>query len=187
METFLALLRSWSETHNLIGRNEFGRIWERHVQDSLALLPLLPPAPAPVIDLGSGAGFPGLVIALAEPERPVTLVEAVRRKAGFLTHAAGTLGVKVTVRPARIEAQPPEAFGAVTARALAPLSTLLGLSQRFFGGDTVGLFPKGREAATEVAAAQDAFSFEARLAPGAAAEGAIVVVQNLCAKERTSC
>lgn len=178
LETFVALCAEWGNTHNLIGRHEFGRIWTRHVLDSLALVPLV--AGRTVIDLGSGAGFPGLVIALTAPGCEVTLVESVRRKAAFLSHVAGATGVNVKVRCARIEAQPNEVFDTVTARALAPLSTLLHLSGRFFGTETVGLFPKGKEAATECDAARQAHRFEATLAPSRTdPDAAIVVVRHL--------
>lgn len=176
LETFVGLLSAWGRTHNLIGRNEFGRIWSRHVMDSLALIAHA--NDGALIDLGSGAGFPGLVIAIAQPERPVTLVESVQRKAAFLTHAARACGARVTVRAARIEALPAEPFPTVTARALAPLSTLLALSERFFGAGTVGLFPKGREAATEVEEARAHHAFTAALAPSRTdPEAAIVIVR----------
>lgn len=178
LETFVALLREWGKTHNLIGRHEFDRIWTRHVLDSLALAPLL--NDGALIDLGSGAGFPGLVLALTQPDRRVTLVESSRRKAGFLSHVAGVTGVPVTVRPARIEAQPDEVFPNVSARALAPLSTLLTLSARFFGTETVGLFPKGREAATELSDAQTRHAFDAELVKSATdPDAAVIVVRHL--------
>lgn len=177
METFVGLLGEWGGKTNLLGGREFGRVWSRHVRNSLQLRDL---AAGSLMDLGSGGGFPGMVLALADPDRRVTLVESNRKKAGFLAHVAGVTGANVTVRPVRIEAMPVAPSPVVSARALAPLATMLPLAARFFGDDTVGLFPKGKEAANEVEAARRVASFSAELCPSVSdGEAAIVIVRHL--------
>ena len=137
-------LERWQARMNLVGRGTLGDLWRRHMLDSSQLLPLIPPAARRLIDLGSGAGFPGLVLAiLGVPE--VHLVEADARKCAFLGEAARLAGAaNVTVHNRRIEAMPAEPFAVVTARALAPLPDLLKLARRFAGPGTVYLFLRGR-------------------------------------------
>lgn len=178
LETFLICLRRWGATHNLIGANEFSRLWERHVLDSLSLLPH---AKGSVLDLGSGAGFPGMMLALADPSLSVTLLESNKRKAAFLAYAAAATGVSATVRPVRIETEPARPFATVTARALAPLPRLLALSHRFFDTETVGLFLKGREADKELRDAEQCFAFDARVHPGFVGDTVVVRVTGLAA------
>lgn len=121
--------------------------------DSAQLQLFVPKSAQSLIDLGSGAGFPGLVLAiLGVPE--VELVEADSRKAAFLREAARITAASVTIRPCRIAAVPPHAVDVVTARALAPLDRLLDLAQPFVGPGTVCLFPKGERAAQELTLAR---------------------------------
>ncbi len=143
-------LGRWQARINLVGRDTLGDLWRRHMLDSAQLLPLLPHGARRLIDLGSGAGFPGLVLAvLGVPE--VHLVEADARKCAFLREAARLADVaNVTIHNRRIEAMPAETFDVVTARALAPLPELLMLARRFAGPATVYLFPKGRGLAEEL-------------------------------------
>lgn len=141
---YAEVLEHWQTRINLIGRGTLKDLWRRHMLDSGQLLPLIPPGARRLIDLGSGAGFPGLVLAiLGVPE--VHLVEADARKCAFLREAVRRVGaVNVTIHNRRIEAMPAESFDVVTARALAPLPDLLTLAQRFAGLGTVYLFPRGR-------------------------------------------
>jgi 16S rRNA (guanine527-N7)-methyltransferase len=143
-----ALLR-WQSKINLVAPATLPDLWRRHMLDSAQLLPLLPAGARRLIDLGSGAGFPGLVLAiLGVPE--VHLVEADARKCAFLREAARLTWADVTIHTRRIEAMPPEPFDVVTARALAPLPKLLTLARRFAGPGTIFLFPKGRAVAEEL-------------------------------------
>lgn len=159
LETFVAACREWGRVTNLVSAEDRDRLWQRHVLDSLQLLPLSDGAGPDWIDLGSGGGFPGLVVAIARRDTRMTLVESNRKKASFLLHAAGRSGASVRVEARRIEALAPKPHDVVSARALAPLDRLLDLSARFFGEDTVGLFPKGRDADKEVAMARTRFTF----------------------------
>jgi len=153
LRDFLALLRRWNTRINLVAQQEPEILWQRHVLDSLQLLPLMPETPGPLIDLGSGAGFPGLMLAAASG-RTAHLIEADRRKAAFLIEAARTLGLThTTIHPTRIEATtlPPAAI--LTARALAPLDQLLPHAHRLLAPGGVALFPKGRTVDQELTAA----------------------------------
>lgn len=153
LEAFLDLLLRWNARINLVAERDPAAIRSRHIADSLQLLPLLPAGDAPIGDLGSGGGFPGLVLAIAA-DRPTHLVESDRRKAAFLTEAAARLGLaRVQVHARRLEdaALPP--LAALTARALAPLSDLLPHAARLLAPDGVAIFPKGRTAEAELTAA----------------------------------
>jgi len=156
LDGFLELLLRWNSRINLVSGKDLGTLRERHLADSLQLLPLVPAGKGALVDLGSGGGFPGMVLAAAL-ERPVHLVESDRRKAAFLQAAAAELGLShVAVHPVRIEALrlPPAAV--VTARALAPLAVLLPWAATLLAPEGVALFPKGRAAAEELAAAEAA-------------------------------
>lgn len=143
------------------------------------------------LDLGSGGGFPGLVLAIMlaerDPKARMTLVESDSRKAAFLGEVARKTGVAVEIRAERSEKAATQAKSqirdVITARALAPLPKLLGLSLPFFSPQTVALFPKGREAEVEVGEARQRFDFDCRLAPSLTdGEARIVIVRNLAVK-----
>jgi len=175
---FVDLLGFWQRRINLVASAEPDAVWRRHVLDSARLLTLLPAGCRTLVDLGSGAGFPGLVLAiLGVPE--VHLVEADRRKAAFLREAArvtGTAGVRVHAR--RIEDLEPFPADAVTARALAPLPRLLALAEPWLAAGAVGLFPKGREVEAELTEAARSWTMELERLPGAAApEGCILRIR----------
>ncbi len=153
LREYLALLQRWNNRINLVADRDPAAWWQRHVVDSLQLFPLLPPSHGPLVDLGSGAGFPGMVLAAATGW-PTHLVESDRRKCAFLVEAARIMGLtKVQVHPKRIEAVilPPALV--VTARALAPLTVLLRHAYRLLAPGGVALFPKGRTAEQELTAA----------------------------------
>ena len=159
LETFVGAVEAWATTTNLVARADQGRLWARHVLDSIQLPPLAPPGPKQWVDLGAGAGFPGFIVAIIDEDADVTLVESNRKKAAFLTQAAAKTGVAITVKPVRAEALPPNAADVVSARALAPLPRLLTLAEPLFGPSTLGLFMKGREGQAEVAEARKTFDF----------------------------
>ncbi len=152
-ERLLDLLLRWNQRINLVARADRDTLRERHVRDSAQLVELIPPGDGPAADLGSGAGFPGLVLACVT-DRPWHLVEADRRKAAFLTAAAGELGLAhVRIHVMRIDqiSLPPIAL--LTARALAPLPDLITHADRLLAPDGFALFPKGRNAEAELTAA----------------------------------
>jgi 16S rRNA (guanine527-N7)-methyltransferase len=173
LERYAEALTRWQAKINLVARDSLGDLWRRHMLDSAQLLPLIPIGAQRLIDLGSGAGFPGLVLAiLGVPE--VHLVESDGRKCAFLREATRLVEARhVTVHHCRIETMPPQRFEVVTARALAPLPELLTLARRFAGPGTVFLFPKGRGVAEELIKAPETATMRldriaSRTDPGAA-------------------
>jgi 16S rRNA (guanine527-N7)-methyltransferase len=162
LAAYVDLLERWSERINLVGRATLADPWRRHILDSAQLLPLVPRGTRRLLDLGSGAGFPGLVLAILGVPG-VELVEADARKCAFLREAARVAAAPVTIHPRRIEAMPARAADVVTARALAPLDRLLALAEPFLGPRTVCLFLKGARAGEELAAARKAWTTTATL------------------------
>ena len=153
LDRFLALVLAWNPTINLVGRQDIAQLRHRHLDDSLALLPYLPPDFERAIDLGSGGGFPGLVLAIATG-RPFDLVESDQRKAAFLREAARITEAPATVHAERIERVRLPPAPLITARALAPLPTLLGWATPLLAPGGVCVFPKGRTADEELTAAR---------------------------------
>ena len=158
LDRFVALLIAWEEHTNLIARSTIPVIWTRHIADSLQLLALAPQAKV-WADLGSGAGFPGLILACALAQSrgaEVHLVESVGKKAAFLREAVRVTGAPAIVHAMRIEDfvdKAPESIEAVTARALAPLPKLLSLAYPLLKKGAVGLFLKGQDVGSELTAA----------------------------------
>ncbi|MEE1655785.1 16S rRNA (guanine(527)-N(7))-methyltransferase RsmG [Microvirga sp. CF3062] len=162
-------LRRWQVIKNLVGPATLDQIWERHIVDSLQLLDLVPDAKT-WLDLGSGAGFPGLVLAIAGADRglKVHLVESNSRKCTFLRHIVRLTGSAATVHEARLEAVVPGFIGkvdVVSARALAALPQLLDWTAPLLKAGTIGLFPKGRDAEIELTEARKQWTFEAETLP----------------------
>jgi 16S rRNA (guanine527-N7)-methyltransferase len=149
LDAFAELVRHWNATVNLIAPGDLGAIWTRHIEDCLQLVPLVPAGAARAIDLGSGGGFPGLVIAIATGIS-FDLIESDRRKAAFLREAVRATGAPATVHPSRIEtaAVPPAPL--VTARALARLPRLLELAAPKLAPGGTCLFMKGAAVEAEL-------------------------------------
>ncbi len=163
LAAFAALVRRWTPAINLVAPSTLPDLDHRHIADSAQLLPLAPTGWTHWADLGSGGGFPGIVIAILARGRSdahVTLVESDQRKATFLRTAARELGLAVTVHAARAESLLPLNADVLTARALAPLSQLLPLAHRHLRPGGTALFPKGRRHAQETAEARQTWHFD---------------------------
>lgn len=156
------LVRKWNPRINLVSRKSLDDMWQRHFVDSAQLFGLTDNF-GDWLDIGSGGGFPGLVIAILSkemaPSRHVTLIESDRRKAVFLKTAAREIGVHCTVHTSRIEETPPQNVPILSARALSSLTQLLSYAERHLDPDGVALFPKGESWENEVAAAKEQWSF----------------------------
>ena len=150
-ESYVAMLASAGIERGLIGPREVPRLWERHVLNCAALSDLIPPGRS-VADLGSGAGLPGIVLAICRPDLTVTLVEPLARRTSFLEDVVHALALgNVTVRRARAEELAgQERFDVVTSRALAPLPRLLEWSLPLLSSPGEVLAIKGRSAASEI-------------------------------------
>ena len=155
LATYAALLEKWQAKINLVGPATLPDLWRRHFLDSAQLLPLLPAATGTLADLGSGAGFPGVVLAIMTDWR-VHLLDSDQRKCAFLRQVAVDCGIvdRVTIHPKRIEQVTGLAADVVTARACAPLAELLELAEPFIGEKGTGLFLKGAQAEEELTQAQ---------------------------------
>ena len=180
LEVYAALLHRWQKAINLVAPASLPDLWRRHMLDSAQLRALAPEGARVWLDLGSGAGFPGLVVAALCAGRPgfaVHLVESDRRKCAFLRAAVVEMGLDVAVHACRIEAAPPIRADVISARALAPLDRLLGYAARFAGADTRLLLPKGRDVHQELDAAARLWRFRADVTPSRSdAGGGIVVI-----------
>ncbi len=152
LETYAELLLQWNRTINLISKRDEAQLWDRHIEDALQLLPLLPKAMDRAIDLGSGGGIPGLILAIASGVH-FDLVESDQRKCAFLREAARACQADVTIYTARIETLTLAPAPLVTARALAPLSDLLDLAAPFLSPGGMLIAPKGRNAGAELTTA----------------------------------
>jgi 16S rRNA (guanine527-N7)-methyltransferase len=151
LDAFAALLREESAQQNLVSKASLDQLWLRHFADSAQLLPFAPSSSASWVDLGAGAGFPGLVVAMLQ-EGPVTLVEERRLRADFLRRAAEALGVRVEIIASKAERIADRSFDVISARAFAPLPRLLDLGTGLSTTKTIWVLPKGRNAETELAA-----------------------------------
>ncbi len=174
LRKLVELVTVWSAKINLVSKNDLPHLWERHVRDSLGLVAHIPAGTEGAIDLGSGAGFPGLVLAIAAGI-PFTLIESDARKAAFLLEAARQTLAPVKVINARIEAAKTAPAMLVTARALAPLDKLLGLAAPHLAPGGVCLFPKGRNVEEELAQARTLWRMDVEQYKTAAGEGACIL------------
>jgi 16S rRNA (guanine527-N7)-methyltransferase len=180
LRTYLALLERWQRAINLVGPATLVDPWRRHVLDSGQLRRLCPPSTRRLVDLGSGAGLPGLILAiLGVPE--VHLIESDQRKASFLREAARACGASsVAVHAARIEAVPPLGADVVTARALASLPQLLALAEPQVQSGTTCLFLKGRRAEAELTAARETWTMRvAREASLSDPDGQVLIISEI--------
>ncbi|WP_241503247.1 16S rRNA (guanine(527)-N(7))-methyltransferase RsmG [Komagataeibacter melaceti] len=153
LERYAGILQRWNQRINLVSPHDLPHLWSRHIADSLQLADQIPAGGVTLVDMGSGGGFPGLVIACAT-DAHVTLIESDQRKAAFLREAARVAGARVTVCAQRLEVARVPPAQVVTARALAPLSRLLEWGTRFLQPDGFCLFLKGRNAEEELTTAR---------------------------------
>jgi len=178
LDAFVDLLRAENERQNLVSRGTLDQLWLRHIVDSAQLLRFAP-AGASWLDLGTGAGFPGLIVG-ALHDGPVTLVEERRLRAEFLRRAAELMGLRIDVLHAKAERIPARPYDVISARAFAPLEKLLSLGTAFSTQKSLWLLPKGRNAETELAALDPSWQGEFRLEPSVTdAEAQIIVAERV--------
>ena len=181
LEAFVELLTAENQRQNLVSQASLESVWERHIYDSAQLLRFAPLEPGSWLDLGSGAGFPGLIVAALSARR-VTLVEARKLRVEFLGRAAETLGLadQVEIVPVKVEALEARPFDVISARAFAPLDRLFSLAERFSTDGTTWILPKGRNAKTELEAARRSWQGRFRIEPSLTdADAGIVVGQGV--------
>lgn len=184
LKSYEALVHRWNGAINLVSKNALTALWSRHIADSAQIFTLCPATATTWADLGSGGGFPGLVVAVLARERMpqlhVTLVEADLRKATFLRQAAHALSLKVTVVSERIESLSSLNADVLSARALASLPELLGFAEKHLHPDGVAIFPKGARYQEDLDSARNSWEFDVdtrrSLSEGGAA---ILVIRNI--------
>jgi 16S rRNA (guanine527-N7)-methyltransferase len=176
---YVELLTAWNARINLVGRNTLGDVWRRHILDSAQLYPHIPQGTRLLIDLGSGAGLPGLILSiLGVPE--VHLIESDARKAVFLREAARVTGAPAAVHALRIDRAKPLVAQVVTARALAPVAELLEISERFRTPDTICVFLKGENVQEELTEAVKQWNMTAHQSPSLSdPSGCILRLENI--------
>jgi 16S rRNA (guanine527-N7)-methyltransferase len=180
LKAYADLLLDWNARHNLVARSTLPDLWHRHFWDSAQLAPLIPENARTLADLGSGAGFPGLVLAAMRPGLAVTCHESIAKKCVFLRTAAERMGLQVAIENARIEDLPRKTYDVVTARALAPLPLLLTYARPLTGPNSVCLFLKGQNLGSELTEAHKSWKMEASQVPSQTdPSGAILVVRKL--------
>ena len=183
LKTYAQLLVRWQKAINLVAPSTLSDFWHRHFADSAQLWRYRPPEARVWLDIGSGAGFPGLVLAILGAEAGAThhiLIESDNRKAAFLREVGRETGITVDILGMRIEnpqtCAKVSAVDCITARALAPLPRLLEMSAPYFSPSTLGLFLKGRDVAVEIEQAAESWRFAYELKPSVTDRDARVVL-----------
>ena len=177
LDRYAELLTEWQQRMNLVGPSTLPHIWDRHFRDSAQLFAIAGPGKS-WLDIGAGGGFPGLVLAILDPESNITLVESITKKCRFLdtvaheTHVAG----HVAVANVRVEALAGSKYDIITARAAAGLETLLDWGMPFAGSGTRWILPKGARVQEELASAAKQFHFAHELIPSRTDSDARIVV-----------
>jgi 16S rRNA (guanine527-N7)-methyltransferase len=187
LAVYAALLRKWAPALNLVAPSTLDSVWERHFADSAQLPGLAPAGWRSWLDMGSGAGFPGLVVAVladAGGGRRVTLVESDQRKCAFLQEVARAVAAPVEIVQGRVEAMPEARFDVVSARALAPLDRLLAYAEPRVGAASTCLFLKGASHAREVAAARRRWRFDLEVIPSRTGSDGVVLRIGGLARDR---
>lgn len=163
--TFVKALTEWNQRLNLVAPSTIPDVWRRHLWDSAQLVSLIPKGAKTLVDLGSGAGFPGIVIAIMRPDLDVHLVESIQKKCRFLEEAAKAAEAPLTVHCTRAEDLPKLKADVITARAVAPLARLFPLAYPFFKPGSVGLFLKGKALNDELTLAGKSWRLDATPVP----------------------
>ena len=182
LKLYASMLKDWNARQNLVSRGSLETMWLRHFWDSAQLAQYIPTSATSLVDLGSGAGFPALVLAEVLRGRGLRLVlyESTQKKQEFLSAVARRLDLQIEIRPARIEAARAEIFDVVTARACAPLPKLLDYAQAFWGPRTVALFLKGQNVGAELTAAHNCWTMEVSKYPSrSSSSGTVLEIRGL--------
>lgn len=184
LKAYQSLLIEWQKKFNLVSNNSLEEAWERHFIDSVQLWKFIPETARSLLDFGSGAGFPGMVLAVIAKEKTpylkVGLIESIAKKTMYLKTVAAELCVDVEIFNDRIENIPVQKVDVITSRAMTSLNGLLDYAHRFCKPETICIFPKGKKYAEELAEAHRHWKFKCRIEPSEVSEeGRILIVSNL--------
>lgn len=192
LKIYQSMLNDWQQKFNLVSKSTLEDAWNRHFLDSVQLIQYIPDTARVLYDFGSGAGFPGMVIAAVAAEKlpklKVNLVESTSKKTVYLNAVKEKLGIDVAIHNDRIEKLPIEKADVITSRALASLSELLEYSYRFCHKGSVCIFPKGKKYSEELAEAHKKWRFKCRVEPSMQSdEGRILIITDLSKKGGNKC
>lgn len=179
LQAYESLLGKWNPAINLVAKGTISEAWGRHFIDSAQIFGLAQPDARTWLDVGSGGGFPGMVVAIIaaelRPDLAVTLLDSDLRKAAFLGEVARQTGVQVTISAVRAEELPPARADVMSARAFAPLTTLLSLAERHLNPAGRGLFLKGARHEAEISGALESFRFDLQKVPSQTDPQAVIL------------
>jgi len=184
LETFQDLLLKWNAKINLISRNTEHDIWQRHIMDSAQIIKLIPENAKTLIDFGSGAGLPGLIIAILKPEITVHLIESDARKYAFLREIKAKLSLtNVTIHNSRIEKIIDLQADIITARAFADVKTFIEFALPFQNTNCLNILLKGSNVVSEIENAKEFYDFNMEMHPSLTDEtGKILTITNIAKK-----
>ena len=188
LKTYHSLLLEWQNKFNLVSNSSLSNVWDRHFDDSAQLFKYIPDDAETLIDFGSGAGFPAMVIAILAAEKTpylkVVMVESIKKKTLYLNEVALKTNVNVEINNDRIENLPLKKYHVITSRAMASLVDLLKYAYPFCKEKTVCIFPKGRSYATELADAHKKWRFKCVIEQSSVSEeGKILIITNIVKKK----
>ena len=188
LKTYHSLLIEWQAKFNLVSKSSLQDAVTRHFEDSVQLFSFVPENAQSLIDFGSGAGFPAMVLAIVAKEKTpylkVTMVESIKKKTLYLKEVADKTRVSVNIINDRIEKLPPCKFDVVTSRAMTSLDKLLGYALPFFHSETVCIFPKGKSYSEELAEAHKKWKFKCDIKPNnISEEGRILIITDISKKK----
>ena len=184
LRAYEASLQEWQNKFNLVSKSSLEDAWNRHFIDSMQLVKYIPQSAQSLYDFGSGAGFPGMVLAIMAAEKTpylkVSLIESIGKKTLYLKHVSEICSVNVEIFNQRIESLPKNKVDVVTSRAMTSLSDLLGYAYPFCKKETVCIFPKGKKHQEEIDEAKKHWQFECQIHPSeTSSEGVILVITKL--------
>ncbi len=184
LKNYQSLLIEWQNKLNLVSASSLSDAWNRHFLDSAQLLQYIPETAQNLIDFGSGAGFPAMVLAVITKKRTpflnITMVESIRKKTLFLNEVATKLDLQVRIVNERIENLPKQKFDIITSRAMCSLDKLLDYARPFCRKQTLCLFPKGRSWREEVVQAEHKYNFSYKAEDSLLSEeGKILIVTDI--------
>lgn len=187
LKTYEVSLKEWQSKFNLVSNASLENAWERHFLDSMQLYSLIPSDARTLYDFGSGAGFPGMVLAIMAKGRTpylnVSLIESIKKKTLYLNEVKRITGTDVNIINDRIENIKAESVDVVTSRAMASLSKLLEYTSRFFSKKTKCIFPKGKSYQEEISEAKKLWKFDVEIVQSSQSdEGVILVISNISKK-----
>lgn len=165
LDQYGQLLKKWNKAINLVAPSTIPHFWIRHVLDSAQIVSIIPDNAKTWADIGSGAGFPGLVVSCLRPDIHVTCLESDKRKSVFLQTIIRDLGLNASVIAERIENVPPLGVDIISARALAPINALLGYADRHLTKTGHAILLKGSGYKQEIKAARQNWAFDIKAHP----------------------